>query len=110
MNSVLLVIKRQGVVPALLRRAALIALLFGLLHVFGARECTSVLCGTRPEVAGSFLVAALTGVAYIIAYILFTVVMPVLLIAAGMLGVGGICRSTKSRTRLTTRTEIGGCR
>jgi hypothetical protein len=78
---------RKGVVPELLRRAVVIALLFGIFQAAGGRECTSVLCGTRPEIAGSFQLAALTGVAYIISYILFTVVAPVLAIAAGILAI-----------------------
>lgn len=65
----------------LLRAAAPIVCL-GILHVFGAREFTGVLCLTAPP-GWSLEGATAVGGAYALAWFLSIAVSPVLIIAAG---------------------------
>jgi len=67
----------------LLLRAALIALVYGALHVFGARGLVGFLSGT--PVGGS--AAILVGVSYLLFHFLFVLVAPILILAAGLLAV-----------------------
>ena len=65
-------------IRGLLKRAALCALTFVLAHLLGFRSYTSLLSGTS-----SFgMCQSLCGVAYLVFYVGFVYVMPVLLIAA----------------------------
>lgn len=60
--------------------------LMGLLatvHLLGWREHTMILCGTAPVAGQIGWLAAYRGVAYVLCYLLATLVAPVLLIAAG---------------------------
>jgi len=64
--------------------AGLVTVAFGLLHLFGARNYTSILSGTAGSTNGS-VVAALLGLAYAFAYFATVLVAPVLVIAAGVM-------------------------
>ena len=65
----------------LLFRAALIAALYGLLHVCGARHDVAFLSGTPVGGAG----ATMLGCAYLVFHFAFVIVAPILVIAAGIL-------------------------
>jgi hypothetical protein len=67
------------------QRAIVISVGYLLVHLAGLREYTSVLNGTvGPESAG-WTVSAILGITYIIIYLAFVVLVPVLLLAAGIL-------------------------
>jgi len=69
------------------QRALVIGAGFLLVHLAGLREYTSVLNGTvGPESAG-WAMSAFLGVAYIIIYLAFVILAPVLILAAGILTV-----------------------
>jgi hypothetical protein len=69
----------------LVRRAALLALLYGVVSAFGLREFTSILNGTMGSVALGWHLSAFFGLLYIISYLAFVLGTPTLLIAAGIL-------------------------
>ena len=78
----------QGCIPSagyLLEWAALLTVLFVLAHLAGLREFTSVLNGTIGSADLSWQTASLLGVAYIFVYLGFVIVVPILVLAAGML-------------------------
>jgi uncharacterized membrane protein YeaQ/YmgE (transglycosylase-associated protein family) len=66
----------------LLQRAAAIGVIFLLLHLAGLREFTSILNGTVGSVALGWKLSAFLAVIYIIAYLAFVVLVPVLILAA----------------------------
>jgi hypothetical protein len=63
--------------------AAVIAVVFGILHALGLRPYTSILSGTAPPGAGGGE-AVLLGLVYVAAYFACVVAAPVLAIAAGI--------------------------
>jgi hypothetical protein len=69
----------------LVRCAILIALIFGIVSVAGLRDYTSILSGTVGSLRLGWQISALLGFAYIFAYLGFVLVVPILLIAAGLL-------------------------
>ncbi|MCX6995812.1 MAG: hypothetical protein NTV49_01685 [Kiritimatiellaeota bacterium] len=75
----------------LLLRAALLAVFFGLCEAAGLRDYTAFLSGTQP---GAHLpaVTAVLGVIYLVAYFGATLLSPILLLAAGFLGLGRFLR------------------
>ena len=72
-------------IRGLIRRAVVLIAALAVLHLGGARACTSVLSGTSPVAGGWSVPAALAGAAYIVAYLGTVVIAPILLIAAGLL-------------------------
>jgi hypothetical protein len=63
-------------------------MLAGLLvaaHLAGWRENTSVICGMYPITGPAAWIAGCTGIAYVLCYLLATLVAPILLLAGGML-------------------------
>lgn len=68
----------------LLQRAAVLALLFLVAHLAGLREFTSILCGTVGSTEMSWRHSAELGVLYLILYMAFVLVVPVLVIAAAI--------------------------
>jgi TRAP-type C4-dicarboxylate transport system permease small subunit len=66
----------------LLFRAAVIALAFLIVHMAGLREFTSVLNGTIGSVALGWKESAFLGVIYLILYLAFVLLAPILVIAA----------------------------
>lgn len=70
----------------LLLRAALIALAYGVCHLLGWRDYTSILSGTVPASDGVALrnLHSLLGLLYVFAYFAFVLIAPILAIA-GML-------------------------
>ncbi len=69
----------------LLQRAGAISVLFLALHLAGFREFTGVLNGTIGSLALGWKLSAFLAVIYIVFYLAFVVLVPVLLLAAGIL-------------------------
>lgn len=67
------------------RHAVLIVMVFGIVHLLGWRECTSVLNGTTGAPGMDMETALLLGIAYALLYFATVVLVPILLIAAGLL-------------------------
>jgi hypothetical protein len=65
--------------------AGVLALVFLVSHVAGFRECTGVLCGTYSSVGLEPEVAATLGLVYAAAYVVLTILVPILLLGAGLL-------------------------
>lgn len=77
----------------LLRRAADYSLLFGLVHILGFREYTSLLSGT-----GSFdVLPVVLGTAYLVLYICFVLGAPACVIAAALLKGADLIKPHRSR-------------
>jgi hypothetical protein len=72
----------------LLQRAAVISVLFLALHLAGFREFTGVLNGTIGSLTLGWKLSAFLAVIYIVFYLAFVVLVPVLILAAGILMVG----------------------
>ncbi len=71
----------SGIIRGLLFRAALWSLAFGVAHLFGLRTYTSLLSGT-----GSLSpLESVFGAIYLVLYAGFVTLIPILLIAAGLL-------------------------
>ena len=68
----------------LLVRAAVLGLLFLLVHLAGLRDFTSILNGTVGSTALGWEISALLGVGYILLYLGFVVLAPILVLAAGI--------------------------
>lgn len=67
------------------RHAALICVVFAIAHLLGLREFTSVLNGTTGSVAMDWQMAAALGVAYILLYLAFVLLVPTMILAAVIL-------------------------
>jgi hypothetical protein len=65
-------------------RAAIIAVIYAMVNVAGLREYTSILNGTVGSTEISRGLAAFLGVGYVCAYLAFVLLVPVFLIAAGL--------------------------
>ena len=66
----------------LLQRAGAITVIFLLLHLAGLREFTSVLNGTVGSLALGWKLSGFLAVIYIVSYLAFVVLAPVLILAA----------------------------
>ena len=75
--------------PFLLQRAGLIAVLFLVAHLAGLRDYTNILNGTMGSVTLGWKLSAFFGVCYVVLYLAFVVLVPILVLAAGMLMVCG---------------------
>lgn len=76
---------REILSPAgLILRAAVLAALFGVCHLLGLRQYAAILCGTSASTTAPMF-AAWLGLIYVLMYLAFTVVVPILLIAAGLM-------------------------
>ena len=82
-----------------LRLAVLLAVLFGIVHLVGLREYTSVLNGTLGNVEVGWRASVFLGATYILAYLGFVLLMPSLILAALLLKIAerflGIGRPAK---------------
>ncbi len=72
----------------LLSCAAVLVLLFAIMHLAGLREYTTIISGTSPTGDLRDQSALSMGVLYIILYMVATMIVPVLAIAAGLLAIG----------------------
>jgi len=68
-----------------LLRAAIIGVVFLALHLAGLRDYTSVLNGTAGSAAAGWKISVVLGVSYLIFYLAFVLVVPMLILAAGIL-------------------------
>lgn len=75
----------------LLQRACVLTMIFLLLHLVGLREFTSVLNGTVGSVALGWKVSGFLAVIYIVFYLAFVVLVPVMVLAAVILIVWHRC-------------------
>jgi hypothetical protein len=66
-------------------RAASLAAVYGLLHLFGLRDYATVLSGGLPAADSSPSLAAFLGLAYVLAYFGWVIAVPVLVLASGVL-------------------------
>ena len=69
----------------LVRRALVIAAIYGVVSAFGLREFTTILNGTMGSVALGWHLSAFLGLLYIFCYLAFILITPSMLIAAGIL-------------------------
>lgn len=72
-------------------RALVISVVFLAVHWAGLREYTSVLNGTVGSTSTGWRTSAFFGVAYLIIYMAFIVLAPILILAAGILTVWQRC-------------------
>jgi len=68
----------------LLSGAILLSLGFLMCHVVGGRECTSVLSGTYPSAGALGEFAILLGLMYAVAYMVVVILVPILILGAGI--------------------------
>ena len=83
-------------------------ILFLIAHISGWRDLTSILNGTSGSTTMSWRESAFLGVLYVIVYLGFVVVAPILVLAAGILkvwrrliGAKGVDESGKQSNELT---------
>jgi hypothetical protein len=69
----------------LVARAAIITLIFCIAHLAGLREYTTIISGTSPTGDVRDFWAIFLGAGYTMLYLAFSLVVPALLIAAGLL-------------------------
>jgi len=69
----------------LVRRALVIAMIYGVVSAFSLREFTSILNGTMGSVSLGWRLSAFLGLLYIFSYLAFVLITPSMLIAAGIL-------------------------
>ena len=85
----------------LLQRAIAISGLFLVVHLAGFREFTGVLNGTIGSLALGWNLSAFLAVIYIVFYLAFVILVPVLVLAAVILMIGS--RFLENRKRRPTR-------
>ena len=86
----------------LLQRAIAISGLFLAVHLAGFREFTGVLNGTIGSLTLGWNLSAFLAVIYIVFYLAFVVLVPVLVLAAGILMVGQKCIRKEADSRVMT--------
>jgi hypothetical protein len=72
-------------------RALVISAVFVAVHLLGLRDYTSVLNGTVGPGSASWRTSAFLGVAYLAIYMAFVLLVPVLVLAAGILAAWRWC-------------------
>ena len=87
----------------LLQRAGAIGVLFLAAHLAGLREFTSVLNGTAGSTVVNVKLGAFLAVIYILLYLAFVILVPVLVLAAMILAFGQRFRRTQSQPGPTAR-------
>jgi Na+/pantothenate symporter len=84
----------------LLQRAGAITVLFLIVQLAGLREFTSVLNGTIGSVAVGWKLSAFLAVIYILLYLAFVILVPVLVLAATLLTIWQrFCRKEEKSSR-----------
>ena len=71
----------------MLQRAGAISVMFLVVHLAGLREFTSVLNGTIGSVAAGWKLSAILAVVYILLYLAFVILVPILVLATMILTV-----------------------
>jgi len=72
----------------LLQRAGALSAMFLAVHLAGLREFTSVLNGTVGSVAAGWKVSGFLAIVYILLYLAFVILVPILILAAVILTIG----------------------
>lgn len=93
----------------MVQRAIAISGLFLVVHLAGFREFTSILNGTIGSLGLGWTLSAVLAVAYIVLYLAFVILVPVLLLAAAILMVWQRLRKTfshESRTNLAPPHQV----
>jgi hypothetical protein len=81
----------------LAQSAIIIAVLYLIAYALGWRQATTILCGTSPTGSLTDKLSIHEGIAYVLLWLAFVIVAPVLLIAAGVLaGLNTILRRRKN--------------
>ena len=88
----------------LLQRALGLSGLFLLAHLAGLREFTSVLNGTVGSVAAGWKLSSFLALVYILLYLAFVILVPVLVLAALILAVWRQCVQKVENPRVTPET------
>lgn len=83
----------------LLQRACVITVIFLLLHLAGLREYTSILNGTVGSVALGWKLSGFLAVIYIISYLAFVVLVPILILAALILLTWERCKTKRGEAQ-----------
>jgi len=86
----------------LLQRALGLSGLFLLAHLAGLREFTSVLNGTVGSVAAGWKLSSFLALVYILLYLAFVILVPVLVLAALILAVGRRCVQKADNSHITS--------
>jgi hypothetical protein len=86
----------------LLQRALGLSGLFLLGHLAGLREFTSVLNGTVGSVAAGWKLSSFLALVYILLYLAFVILVPVLVLAALILAVGRRCVQKADNSHITS--------
>jgi hypothetical protein len=89
----------------LLQRAGAISLLFLAVHLAGLREFTSVLNGTAGSLAVDVKLGTFLALIYILLYLAFVILVPVLVLAAMILTAWQWCVRKKEAARVTPVTN-----
>jgi hypothetical protein len=89
----------------LLQRALGLSGLFLLAHLAGLREFTSVLNGTVGSVAAGWKLSSFLALIYILLYLAFVILVPVLVLAALILAVWQRCVLKDENSRITPETN-----
>ena len=92
-SKIRFLVKRTDVLSVawLLQRAGAICLVFLIAHLVGWREYTSILNGTMGSLTLGWKLSAFLGVSYVVLYLAFVVVVPILVLAALILLVAQRC-------------------
>jgi len=86
----------------LLQRALGISGLFLLAQLAGLREFTSVLNGTVGSVAAGWKLSGFLALIYILLYLAFVILVPILILAAVILAVGRRCVQKAENSHITS--------
>ena len=89
----------------LLQRAIAISVLFLAVHLAGFREFTGVLNGTIGSLALGWNISAFLAVIYVVFYLAFVVLVPILILAAGILIAWQQCIHKKESSRSASKTN-----
>ena len=89
----------------LLQRACAISVMFLLAHLAGLREFTSVLSGTVGSVIEGWKLSGFLALIYILLYLAFVILVPVLVSAAMILTVWQRCIQIEGNSRVTPGTN-----
>ncbi len=85
----------------MLQRAGAISVMFLVVHLAGLREFTSVLNGTIGSVAAGWNLSAFLAVVYILLYLAFAILVPILVLAAAILTIWQQCIRKKENSFTT---------
>ncbi|MGD0745124.1 MAG: hypothetical protein ABSA45_08205 [Verrucomicrobiota bacterium] len=89
----------------MLQRAGAISVMFLAAHLAGLREFTSVLNGTVGSVAAGWNLSAFLAVIYILLYLAFVVLVPILVLAAMILVVWKRCVQKGGNSPVSSNTN-----